>query len=474
MRFFEMTKRGIYFPLLAFYVRSLKEMDYKDAIEYAQKWGKITKSENLDTATAQWISEETVSNFQNHFNKGWVAYRKSVTEAGDYAGTEWRGRGIYYYDVFGNEYIDCLGGYGALDLGWSHPEVVEAVKAQAGRSGIPTQELMDPLRGALAGLLARVSPGDIDHAFFVNSGTETIEGALKLARLYTKKHAFISTTRAFHGKTAGSLAVMGKKDYRYEMQPYGTQNFFVPFGDADALEKQLAILAQVGIDVAGFIAEPIQGEAGAIVPPDDYWPRVREICDEYGILLICDEVQTGMGRTGTLWGIDYWKVVPDILCTAKSLGGGLMPIGSFMANAKIWTVLEDPNPFIHTTTTGGNPMACAAAITALEVTLRDDLPRKAGENGDYFIGKIKDLAKKYPDIYKEVTGRGLLIGQHFVNPSIGYRIAAGLFKRKVLVAGTLISANTIRFEPPLIITKEEIDEVLNRLEDTLKEVSRTL
>ncbi len=151
-----------------------------------------------------------------------------------------------------------------------------------------------------------------------------------------------------------------------------------------------------------------------------------------------------------------------------------MPIGTFMSNAKIWNALEDPNPFVHTTTTGGNPMACAAAITALEVTLRDDLPRKAGENGDYFMGKIKDLAKKFPGIYKDVTGKGLLIGQHFVTPEIGYSVSSGLFKRKVLVAGTLISANTIRFEPPLIITKDQIDEVLNRLEDTLKEVSKTL
>lgn len=449
-------------------------MNGLSALEYAQQWGKITRTETLDTETAQWISKETVGNFVNHFNKGWVEYRKSVTEAGDYAGTEWKGLGVHYYDVFGKEYIDCLGGYGALDLGWSHPEVVEAVRIQAGRSGIPTQELMDPLRGALAALLAKVTPGDIDHAFFVNSGTETIEGALKLARLYTKKHNFIATTRGFHGKTGGSLAVMGKKDYRAAMQPYGGQTFFVPFGDAEALDKQLEICATVGIDIAAFIAEPIQGEAGAIVPPDEYWPKVRQVCDKHGILLICDEVQTGMGRTGTLWGVEHWGITPDILCTAKSLGGGVMPIGSFMGNGKLWSALEDPNPFIHTTTTGGNPMACAAAITALEVTLREDLPGQAAEKGEYFIDKLKGLAQKYPGIYKEITGKGLLIGQHFVTPEIGYQVSSGLFQRKVLVAGTLISANTIRFEPPLIITIKQIDEVLNRLEDTLKEVSRTL
>ena len=444
---------------------------YQKAIEYAERWLGIIGQTRLDPQTARAVSSETVDNFVRHFNAGWVEYRKSVTEAGDYAGTEWRGEGIYYYDVFDNQYIDCLGGYGALDLGWSHPEVVAAVRAQAGKSGIPTQELMDPLRAALANLLSQITPGDIDHAFLVNSGTETIEGALKIARLHTGRHDLIATVGAFHGKTLGSLSVMGKKDFRKALQPYGAQTFYVPFGDAEALERQLQICSAVGVELAGFIAEPIQGEAGAIVPPDDYWPRVRELCTQYGILLIADEVQTGLGRTGKLWGLNHWEVVPDILCVAKSLGGGVMPIGAFMGNGRIWKAFEEPNPFIHTTTTGGNPMGCAAAIAAIRVTLRDRLPERAAELGEYFLGKLQELAAQYPQVYSSVTGKGLLIGQHFHNPEVGYKVAAGLFKRKVLVAGTLISANTVRFEPPLIITREQIDEVLNRLSDTLKEVA---
>jgi len=444
--------------------------DYNKATAYAERWLNIIKSESIDEATAKEVSRETVNNFVNHFNKGWVEYRKSVTEGGEYAGTEWSGDGAVFKDVFGNEYLDFLGGYGALDLGWSHPEVVEAVRAQAGKSGIPTQELMDPLRGVLANLLSQITPGDIDHAFFVSSGTETIEGALKIAKLYTGKSTFVSTVKAFHGKTQGSLSVMGKKDYRAPLMPYGSQNYFVPFGDADALDKQLDILEAVGIDVAGFIAEPIQGEAGARVPPEDYWPKVREICDKHGILLIADEVQTGLGRTGKLWGVDHWNVVPDIMCVAKSLGGGILPIGAFMGKGKIWRAFEDPNPFIHTTTTGGNPMACAAAIATIRVTLRDRLWERAAELGAYFMGELNKIAADYPKIYKGITGKGLLIGQHFQNEEVGYKVAAGLYHRKVLVAGTLISANTVRFEPPLLVKKEQIDEVLNRLADTLKEV----
>jgi putrescine aminotransferase len=455
-------------------MKSRQRDGYQEAAEYAEHWLDIIGQTHLDPETAKAVSRETVDNFVKYFNAGWVEYRKSVTEAGDYAGTEWRGEGIYYYDVFDNKYIDCLGGYGALDLGWSHPEVVAAVRSQAGKSGIPSQELMDPLRGALANLLAQITPGDIDHAFLVNSGTETIEGALKIARLHTGRHNFIATVKAFHGKTLGSLSVMGKKDYRKALQPYGGQTFYVPFGDAEALQQQLEICAAVGVELAAFIAEPIQGEAGALVPPDDYWPRVRELCTHHGVLLIADEVQTGLGRTGKLWGLNHWDVVPDILCVAKSLGGGVMPIGAFTGNGRIWKAFEDPNPFIHTTTTGGNPMGCAAAIAAIRVTLRDKLPERAAELGAYFIDRLREIADRYPRIYSGITGKGLLIGQHFTSPEVGYKVAAGLFKRKVLVAGTLISANTVRFEPPLIITKEEIDEVLNRLADTLKEVQRQI
>jgi putrescine aminotransferase len=207
------------------------------------------------------------------------------------------------------------------------------------------------------------------------------------------------------------------------------------------------------------------------VPPDDFWPRIREATKHYGTLLIADEVQTGLGRTGKLWGVDHWNVIPDILAVAKSLGGGVMPVSAFCSTEEIWQCMMYPNPFIHTTTTGGGALACAAAIASINVVIREDFPRQAAEKGAYFIKRLLLLAEHYPQIYKQITGRGLLIGQHFHTPETGYKVAAGLFKRGVLVAGTLTSAHTIRIEPPIVITYEQIDEVLNRLEDTLKEVS---
>jgi putrescine aminotransferase len=216
--------------------------------------------------------------------------------------------------------------------------------------------------------------------------------------------------------------------------------------------------------------EPVQGEAGAIVPPDDFWPRLRQLCDEYGVLLIADEVQTGLGRTGALWGVNHWDVAPDIITSAKALGGGVMPIGAFMASKRVWRQFID-EPFFHTTTTGGNPLACAAAIATINIVLEEDLPRQAAEKGQYFIERLQPLAQRYDSIYTKITGKGLLIGQHFHDAETGYKVAAGLFKRGVLISGTLTSATTVRIEPPLVIEYDEIDEALNRLEDTLKSVS---
>jgi putrescine aminotransferase len=445
------------------------------AIGYAQRWLEIIHKPEVTPDEGRSIVEETVSNFAQHFNRGWLEYRKSVTEAGDWAVTEWSGQGAVFRDVLGREYIDCLGAFGMMNHGWAHPEIVAAVQAQLQRTPMPSQELIDPLRGVLARLMAEITPGDICYSFFAASGTESIEGAIKLAKMYTRKPGFIVALKAFHGKTMGSLSMIGKSDFREPVgQLYGGPVYHVPFGDADAVERQLEACRTAGIGVAAVLMEPIQGEAGAIVPPDDFWPRIRRATREFGCLLIADEVQTGLGRTGKLWGVDHWDVVPDILSVAKSLGGGVMPVSAFCSTAEIWQCMMEPNPFIHTTTTGGGALACSAAIAAIHVTLRDRLWEQAASKGEYLIPKLRDLASRYPQIYRDITGRGLLIGQHFRTPEIGYRVAAGLFKRGVLVSGTLTNAHTVRIEPPLVITFEQLDAVLNRLEDTLAEVGRAM
>ncbi len=451
-------------------------MSYENALEYSNKWLEIIKQPHRpDEEQAKWIISESMQNFAEHFNRGWLDYRKSVTQAGQWAATEWTGRGATFEDVLGRKYIDFLGGFGMMDLGWSHPEVVAAVQAQLLRTPMPSQELIDPLRGVLAKLMADITPGDLKYSWFAASGTEAIEAAIKLAKVYTQKPAFIVSVKGFHGKTMGSLSMMGKADYR---QPagmlYGGPVYHVPFGDAEAVERQLDICDKIGVGVAGVLMEPIQGEAGGIVPPDDFWPRLRAATKKYGALLIADEVQTGLGRTGKLWGVEHWNVVPDIIAVAKSLGGGVMPICAVSTTEEIFQSFMYPNPFLQTTTTGGGALACSAAIAAINVTIRDRLWEAAREKGDYLIPRLQQLAEQYPQVYKGVTGKGLLIGQHFQTPEIGGQVAAGLFKRGVLVAGTLTSAQTIRIEPPLVITYDEINLGLAALSDVVAEVAATI
>lgn len=445
------------------------------ALSYSKQWLDIITQESVNDTQAKWIIGESKQNFAEHFNRGWLEYRKSVTEAGDWAAVEWTGSGAVFTDVLGREYLDCLGGYGMMSLGWSHPDVVAAVRAQLARTPMPSQELIDPLRGVLARMMADITPGDLKYSWFAASGTEAIEAAIKIAKLYTQKPAFIVAVKAFHGKTMGSLSMLGKADYREPMGIlYGGPVYHVPFGDANAVEKQLEICDKIGVGVAGVLLEPIQGEAGAIVPPDDFWPRVREATHHFNTLLIADEVQTGLGRTGKLWGVEHWNVVPDIIAVAKSLGGGVMPVSAVTTTEEIFQPMMYPNPFMHTTTTGGGALACSAAIASINVTLRDRLWEQAAEKGTYFIQNLETLAESHPQILDKITGRGLLIGMHFTDAKTGYQVASELFKRGVLVAGTLTSAQTIRIEPPLVIEYSQIDEILNRLSDAIEEVSKKL
>jgi len=413
------------------------------------------------------IAKRTVEDYDAHYTPGLVRYRKSVTEATDFAAVEWSGEGSTVHDLHGRSWIDCLGGYGIYNLGIRHPEVIAAVRAQLERNPLPTQELLDPVRAMLCRLLARIAPGDISNAFICNSGTEAMEGAMKVARVATGKPGFVCAEAAFHGKTLGSLSLMGKPQFREPVEPLIGPVHRVPFGDARDVE---AVLRYHAGEIAAVVMEPIQGEAGAVVPREDFWPRLRQLCDEYDVLLVADEVQTGLGRTGKLWAVDHWGVVPDILAVAKSLGGGVMPVGAFMGRPRVWKALE-PNPFLHTSTFGGNPLACAAAIASIHVTLRDHLWETASVKGDRFMRGLRTLQTRYPSVLTSVRGKGLLIGLVFPDHETGYRVASGLFRRGVLVAGTQVSATTIRIEPALDIADELIDQVLERLDQTLGDIA---
>jgi putrescine aminotransferase len=444
-----------------------------EVLQHTHRYLELVAGREMSMEEKQAFITETVDSYERYSNRGFISYRKAVTQAGQFAALEWSGQGAILHDLLGREYIDCLGGYGIFSAGVNHPKIVKAVTDQLGRMALNSQELLEPWRAALAKVLAEVTPGDLQNSFFINNGTDAIEGAIKLARLYTKRHTFISTLGGFHGKSMGSLSLMGKASFREPFQS-GLQDVrFVPYGDAGALEDELERCDAVGTHIAGVVLEPVQGEAGGVVPPDDYLPRARAACTRYGALLIADEIQTGMGRTGKMWGVDHWNVVPDIMCLGKSIGGGVMPLSAFIANPTVWEVMI-PNPIIHSTTFGGNPIACAAGLAAIEVTLEEDLPGQAAEKGDFLLRELAGLQRKYPQVLSDAHGKGLLIGMEFPVQEVGWQVAAGLFKRGVLVAGTYSRAQVIRIEPALGIPKALLQEMLSRLEDTFKEVARGL
>jgi len=442
-------------------------------LQHTRRYLDLIGGTELSTIDKQAFIAETVESYEKYYNRGFIGYRKSVTEAGQFAALEWSGQGSVLQDLLGREYIDCLGGFGIFSAGVNHPKVVKAVTDQMQRMALNSQELLEPWRAALARVLAEVTPGDLQNSFFINNGTDAIEGAIKLTRLYTRRNTFISTIGGFHGKSMGALSLMGKASFREPFQS-GLQDVrFVPYGDAQALEDEFRRCEAVGVQIAGVVLEPVQGEAGGVVPPAGFFPKARELCTRYGALLIADEIQTGMGRTGKLWGVDHWNVVPDIMCIGKSIGGGVMPLSAFISTRAIWEVMV-PNPIIHSTTFGGNPLACAAGLAAIQVTLEEDLPGQAAMKGEFLLRELSCLRDRYPQVLKAAQGKGLLIGMEFPVQEIGWQVASGLFKRGVLVAGTYSKAQVIRIEPALGIPMELLQEMLNRLEDTFREVAATL
>ncbi|MBM7854378.1 putrescine aminotransferase [Desulfohalotomaculum tongense] len=389
--------------------------------------------------------------------------------------------GVSVWDSEGREYLDFLGGYGSLNLGHNHPRVIQALEKVQNMPNI-LQASLGTLAGALAANLAHITPGKLQRCFFGNSGAEAVEGALKLARAATGRDKIIYCRGSFHGKTFGALSVTGREKYQRAFQPLLPGTVPVPFGDLDALSKLLK-----NNDTAAFIVEPIQGEGGINLPPAGYLAQAKELCSRHGALFIADEIQTGMGRTGSMFACEQEGVVPDILCLAKSLGGGIMPIGAYITTDEIWQRAYGSveNATLHTSTFGGNTWAAAAALATIETIYRQDLITQAREKGSYFLRKLKKLKEKYP-LLADVRGRGLLIGIEFAKPKgFAYKATMGVINRLseeymgslvagqllnkygIITAYTLNNPNVIRLEPPLVVEYRQLDRVVEALDEIL-------
>ncbi len=447
-------------------------MENKDkVIEGLEKAINYIKSDKLDDATKEQITKDTVNYFDNYVSPGWLKYRKSVST--NAAVVEWKDYGAYCTGLYGEEFIDCLGGFGIFTCGHRNEEIIEVVKAQLEHQALHSQELLDPLRGYLAKAVADITPGDLQYCFFTNGGAEAVEMALKLARIATGGRWYISTVGAFHGKSMGAVSMAGKGTYRIPYTPMVQQVQHVEYGNAEDMRKAIRNLHAVGEKVAAVILEPIQGEGGVIIPPKGYLKEVRKICDEYGVALIFDEIQTGMGRTGTMWRCEAEDVTPDIMTFGKAFGGGIMPITGIICRPHMWTQDLIDNPWLlGSPTFGGNPLACSAAIATIDYMLKNDIPGQCRDKGEYLINGLNKLWRKYPEVIDEVRGVGLMIAVEFCHSDVGYDVAKGLFARGVMTAGTLVNAKCIRFEPTAVITKEDIDKVIERMDAALSDTKK--
>ena len=370
-------------------------------------------------------------------------------------------------DTEGTEFIDCLGGFGMFAVGHKHPKVVEAVERELHHMPKCVKVLFNEPAALLAEKLAEITPGALQYNFFCNSGTEAVEGCLKVARLATGRKKFVAARNAFHGKTFGSLTATGRDMYRDPFKPLLEGFTHIPFNDIPALE------AAVDEDTAAVILEPVQGEGGINVPADGYMKRAEEIAHAHGALLIADEVQTGIGRTGKWFGVDYDGAKPDLMAVAKARGGGIMPIGSVIGTEDAWKGLIEA-PFLHTSTFGGGQMACAAGVATLQVIEEENLLQRSAETGAYFKKGIEAIAKEFPQVIREVRGRGMMIGMDLTKEGAGGMLMALMIDRHVIVAYTLNNPKVIRIEPPLIMPKEVADHVLEVLRDSVKQIAEVI
>ena len=407
------------------------------------------------------LAQEILAKYERYINPGLVRlYRfANVITA------EWEAEGAVVRDIHGKEYLDFSGGPAVFNIGHRHPKVVQAVKEQLDRMPMSVRAMPRKAEADLAELLAQITPGDLQFTFFANSGAEANEGALKLARLATGRTNIVGAVDAFHGKTFGALSASGREKYKTPFKPLVPGFSHVPFGDLETMDR--AVTNQT----AAVILEPIQGEGGVIIPPEGYLRRVREICDRAGALLILDEVQTGLGRTCKMFACEHWGVTPDMITMAKALGGGVIPIGAITGRPRIWKTLEQ-NPYLHSTTFGGNPLACTAGVATIQVLLEEHLPERAADLGPYMVERLRELQRRHPTVVKDVRGKGLLIGMEFIDPDVVLLITADALARGLIVFYSLNKPECFRIAPPLIITRQQIDRAVEVLDQSIAWAAR--
>lgn len=395
-----------------------------------------------------------------------------------------RAEGNYFWDADGVQYIDFMSGFGAASLGHNPPRLLAALERVQNMPNLV--EGLALLVGALSHNLAQLAPGQLTRAYFANSGAEVVDAAIKVSRAATGRVKIITCQGSFHGRTVGALSLMDNKAYHDPFAPLLEDVVFVPFGDVTALEKALR-----RSKAAGFILEPVQGEGGFVPAPPGYLSVARELCTRYGTLLIADEIQCGLCRTGDLFAVNSENVAPDILLLGKTLGGGVMPLSALLTTDDIYfaSQADTPRSPLHTPTYGGNTRACAVGMAVLEELTTNDMARQVRESGAYLMQRLRMLQAEQP-LIAEVRGRGLMIGVEFAPATrgLGTLVTAGvanklsreylagivikelLSRHHIMTAYTLNNVNTLRVQPPFAVSKEEMDNFVDSLGQTLADL----
>ncbi|MDF2673418.1 MAG: patA [Clostridiales bacterium] len=425
----------------------------------------------INLSEADNLTENKVDElYKNHFNN---ALYNSFKLTGLDIHFE-RAQGMYLWDKEGNKYMDFTGGFGALNLGHNHPRVIAALTNHFNKPNL-AGESINIYNGVLANNISSLTNYELPFCHFTNSGTETVEEALKLAQMYKGKGIVIYCSGGYHGKTLGSISALGnkvKENYNYFYESF----IEVPFEDYNEFEK-----VAKKHKVAAFLVEPIQGEAGIIIPPEGYFKKIREFCSKNEIILILDEIQTGLGRCGTMFFYEELGIIPDILCLSKPLGGGIIPIGCIAVKKELWddTYGKLPNAGLLSTTYGGNTFACICAIETLSVIKDEKLPERAKGLGDYTISSLQKLRSNHK-IITDIRGRGLLIGVELGGIKkypgsavkqfmISVILAKLLKEHRIMCSFASNSPEVLKIEPPLIVNKEEIDYFIESFDNVLND-----
>lgn len=442
----------------------------------------MTTADLGDVGSATATHEETIEKYRRYVTTSFVASIEPVVVH--------KAKGATIQDADGSEYLDCFAGISVVNAGHRHPRVLDAVREQLEHVlHAGTYIYHVPVVADLAEKLAKITPGNLTKTFFGNSGAEGIETAVRLAKAYTGRHEIISLTHSFHGRTAGTLSLTGNKARKTRGGPYLSGVAFAPApyvyrnpfntDDPEVVAERCAEMVEWAItyqssgDVAAFIAEPVMGEGGILVPPASYFPRVKEILDHHGILFIADEVQSGFCRTGKMFAVEHFSVVPDIMVMAKGIADGF-PLSATIARDEIADCLR---PGEHLSTFGGNPVSCAAALANIAVLEEEQLPTEATRKGDRTMSRLQELAERHL-LIGDVRGMGLMIGAELVTDRESKTPAskqAVEVRRLCREAGVLIgvggqSGNVLRIQPPLVISDEQLDHAIYAIDRALTAV----